>query len=197
MVLAVELSLCHGMNYPILIRAHIANQKNKIRGARRLNERFKKRRERLLRVLNVLNFLPEHYASCIDFEKYKGLFKDELEPKLTYKLDKQDKHQFIFKDSYNEMVSDFKSRGYDIKIPYDWTLYYLRKKALSKRITKYELAWLLLNFNQKRGYNQLRGQDDDEFDKSENKSYEKFKVENVRVTDDINSKGGTLYEIFR
>jgi hypothetical protein len=35
--------------------------------------------------------------------------------------------------------------------------YYLRKKALSHKITKEELAWLILNFNQKRGYYLLRG----------------------------------------
>ena len=42
------------------------------------------------------------------------------------------------------------------KVPYDWTIYYLRKKALTQKITKEELAWILLNFNQKRGYYQLR-----------------------------------------
>jgi CRISPR-associated endonuclease Csn1 len=34
------------------------------RGVRRLRERFLLRRERLHRVLNVLNFLPKHYASA-------------------------------------------------------------------------------------------------------------------------------------
>jgi hypothetical protein len=38
------------------------------RGVRRLRERFLLRRERLHRVLNVLNFLPKHYASQIDFK---------------------------------------------------------------------------------------------------------------------------------
>ena len=36
----------------------------------------------------------------------------------------------------------------------------MRKKALTEKIEKEELAWLLLNFNQKRGYYQLRGEDD-------------------------------------
>ena len=47
-------------------------------------------------------------------------------------------------------------------IPADWTLYYLRKKALMQKISKEELAWILLNFNQKRGYYQLRGEEDEE-----------------------------------
>ena len=48
------------------------------------------------------------------------------------------------------------------KVPYDWTIYYLRKKALTQKIEKEELAWLLLNFNQKRGYYQLRGEEEEE-----------------------------------
>ena len=48
------------------------------------------------------------------------------------------------------------------KIPYDWTIYYLRKKALTQKIRKEELAWILLNFNQKRGYYQLRGEEEQE-----------------------------------
>jgi CRISPR-associated endonuclease Csn1 len=38
----------------------------------------------------------------------------------------------------------------------------LRKKALTQKIEKEELAWLLLHFNQKRGYYQLRGEEDED-----------------------------------
>ena len=48
------------------------------------------------------------------------------------------------------------------KVPYDWTIYYLRKKALTQKITKEELAWILLNFNQKRGYYQQREEEQQE-----------------------------------
>jgi len=135
------------------------------RGIRRIRERHLLRRERLHRVLNVLGFLPEHYAKEIDFEKHFGQFVDESEPKLTY-----NNRDFIFISSFEEMLSDFKQsqpqlfytkpNGKETKIPYDWTIYYLRKKALSQEITKEELAWIILNFNQKRGYYQLRGEDD-------------------------------------
>jgi CRISPR-associated endonuclease Csn1 len=135
------------------------------RGIRRIRERHLLRRERLHRVLNVLGFLPEHYAREIDFEKHFGQFVDESEPKLTY-----NNRDFIFISSFEEMLSDFKQsqpqlfytkpNGKETKIPYDWTIYYLRKKALSQKITKEELAWIILNFNQKRGYYQLRGEDD-------------------------------------
>jgi CRISPR-associated endonuclease Csn1 len=135
------------------------------RGIRRIRERHLLRRERLHRVLNVLGFLPEHYVKEIDFEKHFGQFVDESEPKLTY-----NNRYFIFISSFEEMLSDFKQsqpqlfytkpNGKETKIPYDWTIYYLRKKALSQKIAKEELAWIILNFNQKRGYYQLRGEDD-------------------------------------
>ncbi len=63
------------------------------------------------------------------------------------------------------MIEEFKNNGTigeNQKIPYDWTIYYLRKKALSRKIDKEELAWILLNFNQKRGYYQLRGEEEEE-----------------------------------
>lgn len=138
------------------------------RSIRRLRERHLLRRERLHRVLNVLGFLPAHYASQIDFEKRLGQFLEETEPKLAY-----NKKDFIFKKPFEEMLEDFRrnqpelinrknKKGEDAKIPYDWTIYYLRKKALTQKLEKEELAWLILNFNQKRGYYQLRGEEEEE-----------------------------------
>lgn len=136
------------------------------RSVRRLRERYLLRRERLHRVLDILHFLPEHYANEIDFEKHFGKFKKEAEPKLVYK-----NKEFIFKKSFEEMLVDFRhyqpqilvnEKGEPKLVPYDWTIYYLRKKALTHKIEKNELAWILLNFNQKRGYYQLRGEEEEE-----------------------------------
>ena len=124
------------------------------RGVRRLIQRNLLRRERLHRVLNILNFLPEHYANAIDFEKHFGQFKESQEIKLNYKKTIEGKHEFLFMDSFQEMANEFLEKKQNTKIPLDWTLYYLRKKALTKKISKEELAWVLLNFNQKRGYYQ-------------------------------------------
>ena len=134
------------------------------RGVRRLHERNLLRRERLLRVLKLMNFLPDHYAEKID--SY-GKFTDNSEPKLAWRKGVDGKFEFIFKDSFNEMLSDFANNQPQLvadgkKVPYDWTIYYLRKKALSKELTKEELAWILLQFNQKRGYYQLRGEEEEE-----------------------------------
>ena len=136
-------------------------ERTSYRGVRRLIQRNLLRRERLHRVLNILDFLPKHYANSIDFEKHFGQFKDNTEVKLNYRKNTDGKHEFIFMDSFNEMVKEFEATGQEIKIPYDWTLYYLRKKALTQKILKEELAWVILNFNQKRGYYQLRGEEEE------------------------------------
>ena len=138
--------------------------RTKSRSARRLYERSNLRRERLLRVLAILGFLPKHYAQQID--RY-GKFIADGEPKLPWYKDEKGHFCFLFQDSFEEMLSDFYqnqpgllSKGQ--KVPYDWTIYYLRKKALTQKIQKEELAWILLNFNQKRGYYQLREEEEQE-----------------------------------
>ncbi|GHE44135.1 type II CRISPR RNA-guided endonuclease Cas9 [Sphingobacterium griseoflavum] len=165
------------------------------RSMRRLRERFLLRRERLHRVLHILEFLPQHYSMQIDFEKALGKFINQSEPQISY--DKS----FVFMASYEEMLQDFKGsscsrlideNGQQHLIPHAWTLYYLRKKAISHQISKEELAWILLNFNQKRGYYQLRGEDEDE---NSNRSVEFHSLRVVDVTSDPerNSKGEIWY----
>ncbi len=162
------------------------------RGVRRLYERDNLRRERLHRVLNILGFLPEHYAEKVDFDKKKGQFTEEV--KLNYRKGSVG-YEFIFKDSFQEMIDEFKAKGID-RMPYDWTLYYLRKKALQHKISKEELAWVILNFNQKRGYYQLRGEEE-EIDNNKIKSYEILQVDKLVDTGEtIKGKEDKLYEIY-
>lgn len=139
-------------------------ERTRNRSVRRLYERVKLRRERLHRILNLLGFLPLHYSRLLN--RY-GKFIADAEPKLAWYKDGQGQWTFIFQDSFNEMLADFRKYQPELlskgqKVPYDWTIYYLRKKALSQRIRKEELAWILLNFNQKRGYYQLRGEEEQE-----------------------------------
>ena len=132
------------------------SERTNYRNIRRLYERSQLRRERLHRVLDILGFLPVHYARQID--RY-GKFVAASEPKLPWCKDTKGKWSFIFQGSFSEMLTDFYQCHPELegkKIPYDWTIYYLRKKALTQKISKEELAWILLNFNQKRGYHQLR-----------------------------------------
>lgn len=163
------------------------------RSTRRLRERFLLRRERLHRVLNLIGFLPKHFANQIDFEKKLGKFIDGTEPKLAY-----DQKDFIFKKSFEEMLKEFQNinpsllideKGNNKLVPYDWTLYYLRKKAITQKIEKEELAWIILNFNQKRGYYQLRGEEEEEENPSKLVEYGSYKI--IEVTADEAQKGKT------
>jgi CRISPR-associated endonuclease Csn1 len=169
------------------------------RGTRRLRERYLLRRERLHRVLHLLGFLPEHYEKHIDFDKRLGQFVQNTEPKLPWKKMEDGKLEFLFQTSFDEMLADFAQTQPQLladskKIPYDWTIYYLRKKALSRKIEKEELAWILLNFNQKRGYYQLRGEEEDE---TPNKlvEYHSLKIVEVVADEKANSKGDVWYSM--
>jgi len=174
------------------------------RGTRRLRERHLLRRARLHTVLLQLGFLPGHYASQIDFEKRVGQFLHEKEPKLAWRQTAAVDFEFIFQNSFQEMVGDFqkanpalfykKANGSETKIPYDWTIFYLRKKALTQKIEKEELAWLLLNFNQKRGYYQLRGEEEETLP---NKlvEFHSLMVTDVTVDGPANAKGETWHNV--
>lgn len=165
------------------------------RGVRRLFERRALRRERLNRVLNLMGFLPQHYSKHLN--RYGQLNKGQ-EPKLAWYLDENGKMQFLFQSSFDEMVNEFATIQPELlengkKIPYDWTIYYLRKKALAQAISKQELAWILHQFNQKRGYYQARGEEED-IKSNEKKELLTLKVISVRNTGDV-SKGRTWYEV--
>jgi CRISPR-associated endonuclease Csn1 len=168
-------------------------ERTKYRGTRRLVQRFLLRRERLHRVLNILDFLPKHYSEAIDFDKRFGQFKPEKEEKLSFYKNKSGKNQFLFLESHQEMLAEFKLTNPDLKkVPYDWTIYYLRKKALTQKISKEELVWIILNFNQKRGYYQLRGE---EVEVNKNKLEEFHTLAVVDVIEREKGKSGIWYNV--
>lgn len=161
-------------------------ERTRLRSTRRLFERSYLRRERLNRVLMVLGWLPEHYVTCLD--RYGKLLKG-TEPKIAWCRNEYGKYDFVFKNSFNEMLNDFRTINPEavkggLKIPYDWTIYYLRKKALTTAVTSCELAWILHSFNQKRGYYQFR---EDEDQKNEKVEYSRLKVTDIVETGE--SKG--------
>ena len=170
------------------------------RSARRIRERYLLRRERLHRLLHLLGFLPKHYEEEIGWDlendrKHYGKFLDGKEPKIAWKMDDNKKYEFVFKSSFQEMLEDFKKYHPQIisdekKIPYDWTLYYLRQKALTQPISKEELAWIILNFNQKRGYNQQR---DEILEASDDKKEEYMCLIVNSVTPDEDAKGKDIW----
>ncbi len=173
------------------------SERTRFRGVRRLKERCVLRRKRLIRVLNVLGFLPEHFKNKIDFTNRLGDFLNETDVKINF-----DDSSFLFKESFDEMLSEFQKMHPDLflssdkLIPYDWTIYYLRKKALIEKIEPNELAWLLLNFNQKRGYYQLRGEEEDtDLDSNKLTELHSLLVIDVVNLNELNSKKQSLYKI--
>lgn len=167
-------------------------ERTRLRGARRLIERKKLRRERLHRVLNKMELLPPHYKQALN--RY-GKFVNDEAVLLPWVKSEGGEMSFLFQTSYQEMLQFFydaqpqlMERG--LKVPYDWTIYYLREKALSKQITDYELAWLLLHFNQKRGYYQTRGENQA---MTANKKEEYYALKVVDVQDSGDKKGKDIW----
>ena len=170
------------------------------RAARRLRERFLLRRERLHRLLHILGYLPKHYEEKIGWnleqdKKHYATFLEGEEPKIAWKKSADNRFEFLFQSSFHEMLEDFMKYHSDFineekKIPYDWTLYYLRQKALTQPITKEELGWIILNFNQKRGYNQQR---DEGIELSDDKKEEYLSLTVSSVTPDDDTKGKDIW----
>ena len=174
-----------------------ASERTDSKSIRKNKARYLLRRDRLHCVLNILEMLPEHYKLDIEFindkGKRSGKIKKGREPKLAYYADENGKSHFLFNDAYQEMENEFKSVHPELlfrgkkqkKLPYDWTLYYLRKKALTQELTKEELAWVTMSFLPKRGYEKIMGQDE-----KEQKEGELSEIINARVisVEDLNKK---------
>ena len=172
--------------------------------------RYLLRRDRLHCILNMLEMLPDHYKLDIEFVNEKGKrsgkIKKGREPKLAYYVDESGKKQFLFKEAYSEMESEFKSvhpalfkqdkpHKKQKKIPYDWTLYYLRKKALTHELTKEELAWVTMSFLSKRGYEKVIGQDEKEQKEGELSEIINAKVFEVEELNKKSANGLNTYHI--
>ncbi len=127
------------------------------RGVRRLRDRQLKRRNRIVKVLKNIGFISNDWEPN---SKYSLAFKKD---KFTGKT------LFKFQDAYNEMSNLFRKKHPHLRsVSHDWVIYYLRSKALSQKISGEELAWIILQFNVKRGYFQLR---DDEALMTEDSKY--------------------------
>jgi CRISPR-associated endonuclease Csn1 len=179
-----------------------AGNRTALHRARITKERYLLRRDRLHLVLNLLEALPEHYKIEIDFEKNGkkcGQFKDGKEPKLAYLPTKnlENKYDFYFENVFNEMVEDLQKVNPEIKnekkkrVPKDWTIYFLRNKAMSEKVSLEELAWVLLSYNQKRGTDLSEIENEDE-KSDEIKEQLDLKVVKTEQKNDVN---GDFFEI--
>ena len=187
-----------------------AANKTESKSIRKNKARFLLRRDRLHCVLNMLNMLPEHYKLDIEFVNEKGKRSGKIikgrEPKMAYYTDENGKPQFYFKEAYAEMEEEFRAVHPELflynqhtkkrpRIPYDWTLYYLRKKGLSLELSKEELAWVIMSFLQKRGYEKVMGEDEKEQKEGELSEVINAKVISVELLPNKSAEGLNLYHI--
>ena len=144
------------------------------RGARRLNQRYKLRRTRLIEALKILEWIPDNFP--INFKK----------------LDKHSINKYLpFSDELKKEAADFfgiadkkTTKGDDYEISEDWLIYFLKTKALHTQISLPELARILYHYNQRRGFKSSRkdAKIDEDVDKeAKYPIYEKW-VEIVTVT---------------
>ncbi len=144
------------------------------RGARRLNQRYKLRRTRLIEALKILEWVPDNFP--VNFKK----------------LDKHSINKYLpFSDELKKEAADFfgiankkTTKGDEYEISEDWLIYFLKTKALHTQVTLPELARILYHYNQRRGFKSSRKDakiDDDSEKEIKYPIYEKW-VEIVAVT---------------
>lgn len=99
------------------------------RGARRLRQRYKLRRQRLVTALKILGWLPKEF---------------------------QPGHQMPVS---NQTLLEMKAAFGTLDVSDDWVVYYLRHKALTDPVDEKELAQILYHMNQRRGFKSNRKTD--------------------------------------
>ncbi|HEX9825955.1 MAG TPA: hypothetical protein VGA80_05100, partial [Flavobacteriaceae bacterium] len=124
------------------------------RGSRRLKHRYKLRRTRLVKVFKALGWLDENFP-LDDSKKFKY---DINENGYSFKI--SDYIPFS-EETIAEFEKEFGIAGKKSKkgksiIPEDWIVYFLRKKALTEKITIPELVRIIYMLNQRRGFKSSR-----------------------------------------
>ncbi len=163
------------------------------RGTRRLNQRYKLRRSRLIEALKILEWIPKDFPTG-----FKKLSKHNINTFLT------------FSDSLKKEAADFfnivgkkTTKGLDYEISEDWLIYFLKTKALHTQVSLPELARILYHYNQRRGFKSSRKDNKliEESGEIKYPLYEKW-VEIVKVTNVIEKGKGegkdkeyTFYEL--
>nr|HRI48433.1 hypothetical protein [Ignavibacteriaceae bacterium] len=144
------------------------------RGARRLLQRYRLRRTRLINVLRILEWLPNNFPT--DFKQIQKFNINEYLPFESNTIDEANK---LFN------VTNISS---------DWLIYYVRTKALTHKISLTELARLLYHFNQRRGFKSSR-KDIKEVEASDQVKYpikEKY-IDFLTILKIIDTKENTKY----
>ncbi len=151
------------------------------RSARRLLQRYKMRRIRLIKVFKELGWFPNDFP-----EEFKDLEKFNINDFVTFE-------QSTFEEAKEIFNTD--------KISTDWIIYFLKTKALKAKITLQELARVIYHFNQRRGFRSSRkDKKEEELNKGEikyplrEKIIEILKVNLIEETEE-KSKYGKVFQV--
>ncbi|MBU2267708.1 MAG: hypothetical protein KKB15_06270 [Bacteroidetes bacterium] len=150
-----------------------AANRRQARSARRLNQRYKLRRTRLINALKILEWIPNDFPT-----QFKKLDKHGIGNFLPIS-DELKNEAFEFFGIENQKTT----KGLEFKISEDWIIYFLKTKALYHQISLQELARIFYHYNQRRGFKSSRKENKLEDDTKELKYpiYEKW-VEFITVT---------------
>lgn len=166
-----------------------AAARRQARGARRLNQRYKLRRTRLIRALKILGWIPDNFPN-----DFKNLTTHSINTYLPYTENlKKEAAQFFGIEGRKTIKEK------DYLLPDDWIIYFLKTKALKDKISLPELARILYHYNQRRGFKSSRKENKLQIENTEIKYpyYEKW-IEFVTITS-ITEKGKekdyTVYEL--
>lgn len=116
--------------------ASLAAERRMARQARRLKHRYKLRRERLIKVFKILGWFPKNFPEKFEEDKHFNI--NDYVPFSV------------------QTIQEAKALFNVVNLPNDWTIYYLRDKALREKITLQELARIIYHFNQRRGFKSSR-----------------------------------------
>ena len=154
------------------------------RGSRRLKHRYKLRRTRLIQVFKILGWIDESFPED---------FKKRINDDENFKFNISDYLPFSDEtiEEATELlgVKDKRNKKRNIVIPEDWIVYYLRKKALTKKITISELARIIYMMNQRRGFKSSRKDLKDNNVIEIKKAYELI-IKSVELKSDEKNKKG-------
>lgn len=138
------------------------------RGTRRLLQRYRLRRSRLIKTLQILGWIPENFP--VNFDMVEKFNINDFLP--------------FSEATKTEAYSKYKEAGAineSEKISTDWLIYYLRTKALTQKITLAELARILYHFNQRRGYDNKREKQEKNSNSIEDENEENNVVEKIEI----------------
>lgn len=116
------------------------------RSARRLNQRYKLRRTRLIEALKILGWFPQSFP--VDFKK---LTNHNINKFLPFS-DELKKEAAVFFGIENKKTT----KGESYEISEDWLIYFLKTKAIHAQVSLPELARILYHYNQRRGFKSSR-----------------------------------------